>query len=118
MISVWARWDCISNLDVLLCPDAEKQIVIREGLQPGGFAHCQAATLDRIMMNEVVPVFGDVAGNGCCGLVGQLNPETVAEDTAVPVLVVGAEREGKSCRLRAVLALFTKDRGEKVATEI
>ena len=36
----------------------------------------------------------------------------------MPVLVIGAEREGKVCRLRAVLALFTEDRREKVATEI
>jgi hypothetical protein len=110
------RWDCISNLDVLLCPVAEEQVVVREGLQPGGLADCQAATLRRVWMDEVVPVFGDVACHGSCSFMGQLNPETVAEDTAVPVLVIGAERRGKICGLRTVLALFTKDRREKVAT--
>jgi len=32
--------------------------------------------------------------------------------------VIGAEREGKICRLRAVLALIPEDRREKIATEI
>ena len=112
------RWNRISNLNILLRPVAEEQVVVREGLQPGGLAHRQATTLRRVWMNEVVPVFRDVTGHGCCSFMGQLNPETVAEDATMPVLVIGAESEGEVCGFWAELVLFTKDRREKVATKI
>lgn len=84
-------WNRVPDLDILLGPVAEEQIVVGEGLQPGSLADGQAATLQRIRMDEVVSVLGDVAGNCRRGFLCQLNPESVVEHTAVPVLVVRAE---------------------------
>ena len=50
------RWDGIPDLDILLGPVAEEQIVVGEGLQTGGLADCQAAALQRIGMDEVMSV--------------------------------------------------------------
>lgn len=60
----------IPNLDVLLGPVAQEQIVVWEGLQPRSLANCQAAALPRIGMDEVMPVLRYVAGHGRRCLVG------------------------------------------------
>lgn len=112
------RRDGIPDLDVLLRPIAEEQIVVGEGLKAGGFADSQAAALPRIRMDEVVSVLGDVAGNGCRGFLRQLNPESVIEHTAVPVLVVRAEGKREVRGLWAVAAFGTKRCREQVSTKI
>jgi hypothetical protein len=88
-------WDRISNLDILLCPVAEEEIIVWEGLQPGSFAHRQAAALERVRVDEIVTVFRDVAGNCRRRFVCKLDTEAVVEDAAVPVTVIGAQG-GKS----------------------
>ena len=57
-------WNCISNLRELLGLVAHKMIVVWKGLEPCSFPNSEAATLRWIWMDEVVPVFGDVASNG------------------------------------------------------
>ena len=93
--------DRIPDLDILLGSIAEEQIVVRKGLKPGGLAHRQASTLQWVMMDEVVPVLGDVAGHCRRRLVGELNTETVVERTTMPIPVIGAELRWEFCRLGA-----------------
>ena len=55
------RRHCISNLHILLGPISKEEIIIREGLQASGLTHRQATALQRVGMDEVVPVLGDMA---------------------------------------------------------
>ena len=50
-------WYGISDLDVLLRPIAQKEVIVGESLQPSSFAYRQAAALDRVRMNEIVAIF-------------------------------------------------------------
>lgn len=80
----------IPDLYILLSAIAEKKVVIRKCLQTGGFPHGQAATLDRVGVDEEVAIFGDVAGHGARRLLSYLDAEPVIEDASVPVAVVRA----------------------------
>ena len=73
------RWDCVSNLVVLLCAVALKEIVVGKRLKPGGFPDGQTSALPGIGMYEVVPILRNVAGNSGAGHVRTLNPESVYE---------------------------------------
>jgi len=106
------RWHGVPDLHILLRSVTEKQIVIREGLKPGGLAYGEAAALRWIRVDEVVAVLRDVARDRARGLPGQLDPEAVVEHAAVPVAVVGAEREREIGRLGAVAAHGAEHRGE------
>ena len=46
----------VSNLCVLLRPVAFKKVVIRESLKSRSFSNRESAALERIGMNEIVPV--------------------------------------------------------------
>ena len=92
----------VSDLDILLCPVAKKQIIIGKCLQPSCFAHRQAPALDRIGVDEVMSILGDVAcycGRGC---VSQLNSKSISEDAAVPIPVIWAQREREVSSLWAI----------------
>ena len=112
------RRNCVSDLDILLGPIAEEQVVVGEGLQPSGLAHGQAPALHRIGMDEVMSILGDMARYGSRGRVGQLDSKTVIEDTAVPVPVIRAEREGKIGGLWAVAAHCSEHSREQVPSQI
>ncbi|MNG26072.1 hypothetical protein D3C84_1110060 [compost metagenome] len=71
----------------LLSPISLEEIVVRERLEPGSLTYCQTTTLLRVVMDEIVPILGDVTGDCRSGKVLQLNPETIAEFSAFPVLV-------------------------------
>ena len=81
----------IPDLHVLLSAIAEEDVVIRKCLKTGGFPDSQAATLDRVGVDEVVAILGDVAGNGARRLLTNLDAEPVIEDAGVPVAVVRAD---------------------------
>ena len=50
----------ISDLGVLRSPGAEEEIVVREGLYPGGFPDGETSALEWVRVDIVVPVFGDM----------------------------------------------------------
>ena len=56
-------WDGISDLHVLLRATAVEEVVVRKGLKAGSLADGETAALGRIGMNEVMPVFRDVASD-------------------------------------------------------
>ena len=85
------RRDGIPDLYILLSAIAKEDVVIRKCLQTGGFPDSQAATLDRVGVDEVVAIFGDVAGHGARRLLSNLDAEPVIEDAGVPVAVVRAD---------------------------
>lgn len=51
---VWRN--SVSDLDILLCPTSEEQIIIRKGLKPCCLAHGKAAALVRVGVDEVVTI--------------------------------------------------------------
>lgn len=108
----------VSDLDILLGPVAQEQVVVGEGLQPGGLAHGQAAALHRIGMNEVMSILGDMARYRSRGRVGQLDSKSVVEDAAVPVPVIRAEREGEIGGLWAVAAHCPEHSSEQIPPEV
>lgn len=97
-----AAFDSIPDLYVLLSAIAKEDVVIRKRLQTGGFSDSQAATLDRIGVDEVVAVLGNVAGHGARRLLGHLDAEPVIENAGVPVAVIRAHGRGKVCGFGAV----------------
>lgn len=50
----------IPHLVVLLGSWALKEIIIREGLQPGRFANCEATALGWFVVDKVMAIFADV----------------------------------------------------------
>jgi len=78
----------------LLGPVAHEEIVIREGLDPGGLPDRETAGLGRAVMGVVVAVLGDMRGHRIAGLVGQLDLEEVGEcnwTIVIYVLVLGEQ---------------------------
>src|SRR5690606_38660843 len=69
----------------------EEEVVVRKRLKPGGLANREASALPGIVMDEVVTVLCDVAGNRGRRITLSLNTETVAELSTFPVLVIGLE---------------------------
>src|SRR5438046_2521410 len=65
----------VSYLAILMCPRAAEVVVVREGLQPGSLADCEASTLMFVIVNEVMTVLCYVAGDRCCRPARQLDPE-------------------------------------------
>src|SRR5580704_12137774 len=60
------KWrDRISHLCVLGCSRTAEKIVVRKRLNSGRLTHRQASALRSVIVNIVVAIFGDVAGN--CG---------------------------------------------------
>lgn len=57
------RWHSISNLMVLLRSVALKEVVVWKGLQARRLADGKAATLHWIVVNEVMSILGNMAGN-------------------------------------------------------
>jgi hypothetical protein len=58
------RWNSVSNLVILLRSITLKEVIVWERLKPSRLSYCEAATLSWVRVNEVVAVFGDVAGYG------------------------------------------------------
>jgi hypothetical protein len=63
-------------------------------------------------MDEVVPVLRDVTRDRGRWLPGDLNPEAVVENAAMPVAMVGAERQREIGSLWAVTAHRAEDGSE------
>ncbi|MCY1356741.1 hypothetical protein D9M69_432020 [compost metagenome] len=75
----------------LLCPIALEEVVVREGLDTSGLTYGQATALSGVIVNEVMPVLGDMAGDRSCWQFLRLYPETITEYAAFPVLVIRSE---------------------------
>lgn len=67
----------VSDLLILLRAGPLEKIIVRERLEASGLADGETTTLGRIVMDEVVAVFGNVRGNGCGGAVGHLNTKPI-----------------------------------------
>lgn len=78
------RGDGVSDLMVLGRPGTAKKVVVGKGLQTGRLANGQAATLGGIVMDIVMAVLGDVAGDCGRGSAGKLYPEPVREQAVGP----------------------------------
>lgn len=72
-------WNCVADLVVLLGARALEEIVIRKGLEAGGFADGKAATLRRIGVNIVVAVLRNVRNDGSGRAVRNLHTEPIVE---------------------------------------
>lgn len=58
------RWDGIANLNVLLCPVALEEIIVRKCLKSRSFADGQSAALVRIWMDKIMAILCDMARYG------------------------------------------------------
>ena len=84
------RWHGVTHLDELLGFVALEKVVVEEGLQSGGFAHADRATLLFVRMDEVMTVLRQMAGHRGRRQIPQLNAKPVREDAVAPVLVLGS----------------------------
>src|SRR5690606_1838678 len=82
------RRDCIAHLYELCSPLPHEEVVVRKCLCPGRFPNCKTPALGRIRMDEVVPVFSNMADNGSGWKSWRLDPEPVRELAALPALVI------------------------------
>lgn len=104
---------------VLRGPRPQETVVIREGLESGGFPDSEAPALRRVVMDEVVAVLGDMRRDGGGGTVGKLHAEPVRKhlslpaDTDVPVCGQQASREIGQRRAPALDG--SEGRGEGIA---
>src|ERR1039457_6988357 len=71
------RRDRVPYLPILIGARALKEIVVWEGLDACGFPNRPAPALRRVMMNEVVAVFANVARHCSCRLVLDLYSEPI-----------------------------------------
>jgi hypothetical protein len=78
------RRDRVPHLSVLIGARALKEIVVRERLDASRFPNRPTPALRRIVMNEVMTIFADVARDRGCRLVLDLNPKPIIENT-VPI---------------------------------
>ena len=110
----------VADLMELLRSVSEKEIVVREGLQSGGFADSQASALSRIIMNKVVTVLGDMAGYRRGGNARSLYTKTVAELSSLPVFMVWFESWQVEVMVAfgRVLICLGKGRSVNVSTQI
>ena len=113
-------WNCVAHLMELLRSVSEKEIVVREGLQSGGFADSQASALSGIIMNKVVTVLGDMAGYRRGGNARSLYTKTVAELSSLPVFMVWFESWQVEVMVAfgRVLICLGKGRSVNVSTQI
>src|SRR5690606_27409033 len=81
----------ITHLMELLGAGSKEKVVVGESLQTRRLPHSQTAALFCIIVNEVVPILGYMAGNGRRWLVSKLNPESVAKAPTFPTTVIGLE---------------------------
>ena len=77
----------VADLHELLRSVAFKKVVVRKGLKAGCFADGQRAALQRVRVNEVVPVLGNVARYGSAWPIPALNPKAISELARRPVCV-------------------------------
>ena len=82
------RRNGVADLHILLSAIAFEEIVVGKRLETRGFPHGQAAALLRVRVNEIMPVLGDVAGDGRGRLAPQLDTETVGKLAGIPVAVI------------------------------
>lgn len=78
----------IAHLSILLGSIPKEYVVIGESLQSRGFAHRQASALERIRVNEVMPILRDMARHGAGRQIARLTPEAISEVACVPVPMV------------------------------
>jgi hypothetical protein len=53
-------WNCVSHLNILGCTRSAEEIIVWKSLQPSGLSNSQTAALQRIGVNIIVPVLGDM----------------------------------------------------------
>jgi hypothetical protein len=78
----------VTNLNKLLCPVALEEIIVWKCLQAGSLSDGQTAALRRIGMDEIMPVLGNMARDGCCRAIPELNPEAVRKFAGPPVAMI------------------------------
>ena len=104
----------IPDLNILLCPIPEEQVIVGKGLKASSLANSEATALSRIRMDEIMSILRYVACYGRSRLAGELDSEAVVEDPAMPVAVVRAEFERKIRCLGAITALVSEHCREHV----
>lgn len=62
-----------------MSPRSTEIVIVREGLKSGRFRDRHTSTLRLVIVNEVVPVFRDVAGDCCRRTICHLNTEPVVK---------------------------------------
>src|SRR5690606_8989801 len=73
----------VANLDVLRRTISQEDVVVGEGLKPRGLPDSQTPALGRIVVDVIMTVLRDVAHNGRCRPIADLNAETIGEIAAV-----------------------------------
>lgn len=63
----------------LLSAVSLEKVVIRKGLQSGSLAYGQTTTLRSVVVDEIVPILGNVARYSGARMFPKLNPEAVNE---------------------------------------
>ncbi|MOA42300.1 hypothetical protein D3C78_1643390 [compost metagenome] len=66
----------------------QEKVVVRERLQASCLSNRQASTLPRVIVDEVVSIFGYMASDSSRRYTRALNPETIAELAGFPVFVI------------------------------
>ena len=74
-------------MSVLRGPWPAEKVIVGKCLKAGCFPYRKAAALGRVMMDVVVPVLGNVTGEGCRWRSGNLYPKPVCEQASGKCLV-------------------------------
>ena len=73
------RRDGVADLMILLGLVSLEEVIVRKGLQPRCFAHGQRATLCNIIVDEMMPIFCNMAGDCRWWTISQLNLEAIGK---------------------------------------
>jgi len=115
-------WHSVSNLYILLGSTANEEVVVWKRLDSCRLSDSQASTLNRIVVNEVVSIFRNVASDSRSRSVGQLHSVAVCKVACMPIQMFGREDGGKliACRgsVSPVSLYFPETRTKQVAVKI